>query len=406
MKTAAPDNRIRETGDCLWQEFVIPYRYRVAFTRNVFSSHNRVLADSVSLSEGPAAIFPVVDQGVADADPDLASRLEEYAAAHPAELQLVSGLHVLPGGEQCKEGAQQVEKLHRLFLEHQLCRHSFILAIGGGAFLDVVGYSAATAHRGIRLIRLPTTTLAQNDAGVGVKNGYNAFGRKNWVGSFSPPFAVINDFDFIRTLPPRHCRAGMAEAVKVALIKDAALFCFLSNERNALARFEWEQMEKMIIRCAHLHLQHIAAGDPFEQGSMRPLDFGHWSAHALEESSRGEILHGEAVAIGMALDSHYAWQKGLLTEGERDAIINLLQDLGFTLVHPALALIDLGESLDRFRQHLGGRLSITMPVGIGNSKELREMDLPLLQRSREWLLKLPLRGNHGANPETIRSPAA
>ncbi|SNB44675.1 3-dehydroquinate synthase [Geobacter sp. DSM 9736] len=381
----------RSDGDpvrCLWQEFAVPYRFPVYFTRNSFSPENAALAEAAGSAEGPTAVFPIVDAGVAAVWPDLGERIGMYARSHPHALALAAGLHIFPGGERCKDGEAQVGQLHRLFLKHGLCRHSVVLAIGGGAFLDVAGYAASTAHRGIRLVRMPTTTLSQNDAGVGVKNGYNAFGRKNWVGSFSPPFAVVNDFDFLRTLAPRQRRAGIAEAIKVAVIKDTGFFRFLSAERNALARFSSPQAEEMIVRCARLHMDHIAAGDPFETGCARPLDFGHWAAHALEETS-GDILHGEGVAIGIALDTRYAWETGLVSEAEGEAILHLLQDIGFQLSYPALAQIDLCRSLDSFRQHLGGRLTITLPNGIGSSIDVNSMDLPLLHRCREWLMSLP-----------------
>src|SRR5205085_1421109 len=117
-------------------------------------------------------------------------------------------------------------------------------------------------HRGCRLIRMPTTVLAQNDAGVGVKNGVNFQGRKNFVGSFAPPFAVINDYDFLRTLPARDMRAGMAEAVKVATIKDADFLSWLHKERRALGAFAPEAVEYMIERCAERHIEHVGSADP------------------------------------------------------------------------------------------------------------------------------------------------
>ena len=392
----------------LWQEFAVPCRFPVHFTREVFSPQNEVLADVMRSPSGPAAVFPVVDAGVACAHPLLGERLRGYAASRPEALTLVSPLHILPGGEKCKQGSGQVEKLYNLFLEHNLCRHAVVLAIGGGAFLDVAGFAAATAHRGIRLVRMPTTTLAQNDSGVGVKNGYNAFGRKNWVGSFTPPFAVVNDFDFLQSLTPRQRRSGLAEAVKVAVLKDPRFFRFLCTASRGLAGFCRRAEEAMIVRCAQLHMQHTAGADPFEQGSARPLDFGHWSAHAMEEWSGGAILHGEAVAVGMALDSCYAAEKGLLLPSEKEQILRLLRGLGFRLSHPALGYLDLRESLERFRQHLGGAPTITLPFGLGRSIEVHEMDLPLLHRCREWLLSLPENGEpqHGRKLPAVGSTNA
>ena len=153
----------------------------------------------------------------------------------------------------------------------------------------------------------PTTTLSQADSGVGVKNGLNAFGQKNFIGTFTPPFAVINDFNLLATLAPRDKRSGYVEAVKVACIRDANFFDELERDAGQLAAFEPAAMKQLIRRCAELHLDHIAtSGDPFEAGSARPLDFGHWAAHKLEQLSDFHICHGEAVAIGIALDVIYS----------------------------------------------------------------------------------------------------
>ena len=209
-------------------------------------------------------------------------------------------------------------------------------AIGGGAVLDLVGFVAATTHRGIRHIRVPTTVLAQNDSGVGVKNGVNAFGVKNMLGTFVPPVAVINDSAFIDVLPGRDKRAGMAEAVKVALIRDRAFFEWLEEKAAALALFASEPLDRLIRHCALLHMRQIAhGGDPFERGSGRPLDFGHWAAHKLEALSGYELRHGEAVAIGIALDTRYSVLAGLLPPGEDERVRALLERLGFALWHEA-----------------------------------------------------------------------
>ena len=216
------------------------------------------------------------------------------------------------------------------------------MAIGGGAVLDAAGYAAATAHRGIRLIRVPTTVLAQDDSAMGVKNGINAFGKKNYLGTFAPPFAVINDVAFLQTLPDRHWRAGVSEAIKAALIKDRAFFDFLESQAAALKARDLVAMEQVIRRCAVLHLSHIASGgDPFELGSSRPLDFGHWSAHKLEQLTDHRLGHGEAVAIGIALDTTYSYLAGFLPEDDWRRIISLLPALGLSVYVP-----ELGQNLD------------------------------------------------------------
>ena len=364
------------------QRFTVSFNFPVIFTRDVFDPANPALAD-VMAAGGHARNKAVVaiDSEVVRLNPGLLERTRQYGEAHKSAMEFVAPPFVVRGGEVCKHDPVEVERIHALVERHKICRHSFIVAIGGGAVLDAVGYAAATAHRGVRLIRLPTTVLAQNDAGIGVKNGVNAFGRKNFVGTFAPPFAVINDSEFLRTLPERDLRAGIAEAVKVALIRDREFFDYLYEARGGLAAFAPEPMERMIRRCAELHLQHIAtAGDPFESGSSRPLDFGHWVAHKLEELSGSEIKHGEAVAIGIALDSLYSQLIGRLGELDVYRIHTLLETLGFSLHHPALSWLDVETALGEFREHLGGELSIPLLEGIGKKIEAHQIDAGLMKR--------------------------
>jgi 3-dehydroquinate synthase len=364
------------------QKFSVSYTYPVVFTRDVFDPDNPVLADVLRQGghEHNRALV-VIDSEVARLNPGLLERISQYGEAHQAALGFVAPPFLVRGGEICKHEPLEVEKIHALVERHKLCRHSFIIAIGGGAVLDAAGYAAATAHRGVRLIRMPTTVLAQNDAGIGVKNGVNAFRRKNFLGTFAPPFAVINDSAFLASLPVRDQRAGIAEAVKVALIRDREFFDFLYAERASLSRFAPDAMQRMISRCAELHLEHIAgAGDPFESGSSRPLDFGHWVAHKLEELSNSELKHGEAVAIGIALDSLYSRQLGILGELDLYRILALLEGVGFALYHPALSWLDVETALGDFREHLGGELSIPLLEGIGRKVEAHEIDIPLMKR--------------------------
>jgi len=363
------------------QEFTLSYAYPVIFTRDLFGTGNPVLPEFLSsYGEGRARIALVIDSEVVRLTTGLLEKIKRFADRHQDLLEFVTPPLVMPGGEGCKNQPREVERLHALIEKEGLCRHSFIIAIGGGAVLDVAGYAAATAHRGLRLIRVPTTTLAQNDAGVGVKNGVNAFGRKNFLGTFAPPCAVINDFDFLRTLAARDQRAGIAEAIKVALIKDRTFFDRLYAERRELAVISLPAMERMIVRCAELHLEHIrTSGDPFEFGTSRPLDFGHWTAHKLEELTHGDIRHGEAVAIGITLDALYSHRQALIGDLDLHRILTLLEDVGFTLYHTALRWIDIAKALQEFREHLGGVLSIPLLSGIGNKIEAHEIDVRLYQ---------------------------
>jgi 3-dehydroquinate synthase len=369
------------------QQFQVSYSYPVTFTRGLFDPGNPTLADLVR--EGGRQTnraLVVLDNEVARLTPGLLEQIGRYAQAHTPLLEFVAPPFLIRGGEICKHEPVEVERIHALVERHRLCRHSFIIAVGGCAVLDAAGFAAATAHRGVRLIRVPTTVLAQNDAGVGVKNGVNAFGRKNFLGTFAPPFAVLNDLDFLNTLQVRDLRSGIAEAVKVALIRDRAFFEELYAGRAELARFAPAALERMIVRCAELHLAHIAgAGDPFECGSSRPLDFGHWNAHKLEELSSFELRHGEAVAIGIALDSLYSRGAGLLGDLDLHRILALLEDLGFLLYHPALSWLDVDQALREFQEHLGGELAIPLLAGVGHKVEVHQIDVRLMNRCIEKL---------------------
>jgi 3-dehydroquinate synthase len=298
------------------------------------------------------------------------------------------------GGEPAKSSWNAVSELHRVIDVHHLDRHSYVVAVGGGALLDAVGLAAATAHRGIRHVRIPTTTLSQCDSGVGVKNGINAFGKKNFIGTFAPPFAVINDFRLLATLPNREKRGGYAEAVKVACIRDQAFFQALERDASLLRRFEPEAMRRLVRRCAELHVDHIASsGDPFECGSARPLDFGHWSAHKLEQLSDFELYHGEAVAIGIALDVIYSKRMGFLDLQSAERILCLFEELGFELFAPEL-LLDGPDNqpsvlagVEEFREHLGGKLCLTFLKGIGEAFEAHELNIPQVVNSIQELEK-------------------
>lgn len=363
------------------QEFTVSYSYPVIFTRGLFSDANPTLPDLLrEQGNEHNRVLIVLDSKVEQLTPGLLERLGRFSNIYSSLFDIVAPPLIVNGGEACKRDCTIVDRIHALVERHALCRHSFIVVIGGGAVLDAVGYATATAHRGLRLIRIPTTTLAQNDAGVGVKNGINAFERKNFLGTFAPPFAVINDFDFLESLPKRELRAGIAEAIKVALIRDRTFFDELYASREGLQAFASTAMERMIIRCAELHLEHIAGGDPFEFGSSRPLDFGHWNAHKLEELTGGELRHGEAVAIGIALDSLYSHHCGLLSEFDLHRILTLLEDVGFALYHPALSWLDVATALRQFQEHLGGVLSIPLLSGIGRKTEVHQIDVPLMEK--------------------------
>ena len=376
--------------------FEVSYDYPVIFTDHLFEPRNpclhRVL---IAQHHAPVTVMVFADEQLLHSAPQLREQIDAYFAAH-ADLHLQTAPLAVPAGELSKT-SQVLEQLYTDMLQHGLDRHCYVLALGGGAVLDAVGYACATFHRGIRLIRIPSTVLAQNDAGIGVKNGINAFGQKNLLGAFYPATAVINDFQLLTSLTRRDQIAGLAEAVKVALIKDPAFFEWMERHADALAHFDHAASRYAIRRCAELHLGHITgAGDPFERGNGRPLDYGHWAAHKLENLSHHRLRHGEAVAVGMALDGLYANALGLLSDVDTQRVISLLLKLGFNLCPPELSLQDAqGRSplllgLEEFRQHLGGQLSIPMLNRIGQSVDLHEIDGAKMQAA---LLRLSTRSD-------------
>jgi len=379
----------------LHQDFTVNFRYDVHFTRALFDNDNSLLQEIIhgQSSQHPAKIMVIIDDGVAEYYPNLSQELHQYARARPELMQLCGSPIIVPGGERAKNDPQLVEQILVDINRHGIDRHAFIMAIGGGAVLDMAGYAAAIAHRGIRHIRIPTTVLSQNDSGVGVKNGINYFGKKNFLGCFAPPVAVINDFNFLRTLHDRDWRAGISEAIKVSLIKDRPFFEFLEKAAPQLARREEAPMEHLIYQCARLHMEHIAGGDPFEMGSSRPLDFGHWSAHKLEQLSDYRLRHGEAVAIGIALDATYSFLKSLIDKTAWQQIIRMMQELGFEVFTPELNKKHAGklvvlEGLDEFREHLGGQLTIMLLEQIGRGCEVHEMDRGLIQEAIQLLERI------------------
>ncbi len=358
----------------------VSWQLRVFFTENVFAPDNATLHDA--LADGPPRkVLVVLEDSLAQSLPSLERDLAAYFSKFASQLQLVRSPVFVPGGEAAKNSSTLIGNLHSQIYRHHLDRHSYLLAIGGGALLDVAGFAAATAHRGIRLVRIPTTTLSQADSGVGVKNGLNAFGQKNFIGTFAPPYAVINDFKLLAALHPRDKRSGFAEAVKIACVRDAVFFAELEQNVDKLNAFEPVVMKRVIRRCAELHLDHIVTGgDPFEKGSSRPLDFGHWAAHKVEQLSQFVITHGEAVAIGIAVDVIYSRNLGLLDATSAERILKLLERLGFRVFAAELLNADNADRLavlagiEEFREHLGGELCITLLQAIGESVDVHEIN--------------------------------
>ena len=368
--------------------FAVSFDYPVHFTENAFLPESDLLCRIFDkLGEGRCHRVAVyIDAGLADAHPGLEGAILEYAHAHSDAFELAGGPIRLPGGHAVKNDNQILQDILFSLGNMHLDRQSFVLAIGGGSVLDAVGFAASMLHRGLRLVRMPSTVLSQADAGVGVKNGIDHHGQKNFLGTFAPPFAVVNDLSLLTSLPKSERIGGLAEAVKVAVIRKAAFFRQLEADAKALVAGDMAALRRTIEEAAALHLHQICTGgDPFEFGSARPLDFGHWAGHRLEMMSGHSIHHGQGVAVGMAIDTVYAKLAGLLAKEDADRILALITSLGLPVYLPELEMkrpdgeLEVLRGLSDFREHLGGRLCITLPTSIGKTMEVHSMDDGLIE---------------------------
>lgn len=360
-------------------DFAVPFSHRLCFTRSVLDDSNPLLDDLLGHhGDGPRpGVVAVVDAGLAGATPGLLAAISRrFDHAHLPRLR---DTLLVPGGETSKNDAAVVDAVLDSVERHRIDRRSYLAVFGGGAVIDAVGFAASTAHRGVRLVRFASTVLGQLDAAIGVKNSVNRFGKKNFVGCFDVPTAVVCDEAMLETLPDRHWCSGFSEAVKIACLKDAAFLDALERDADRIRTRDLEAARPAIRRCAELHLRHITrGGDPFERHEARPLDFGHWAAHRLESISDFEITHGEAVSIGIALDTTYSMLAGRLDAGDAVRVISTLSRLGLPVHHPLLADPRLVDGLEEFREHLGGRLTVTLLNGIGRPADVHEIDRRML----------------------------
>jgi 3-dehydroquinate synthase len=363
--------------------FRVDYSHSVTFTHDCLAADNPALARALARVPG-GRIFVVAEKPVLSAFPRLRAEWEAYAVRW--KLDRLAWL-ALAGGERLKtDGGKAVARLQSAAVRVGMRRSDTWLAIGGGALQDAAGYAAATFHRGVALVRVPTTVLAQCDSAMGVKNGIDLDALKNGVGTFAVPSAVVCDLSFLRALPDEAFRAGFSEAVKVGAVRDRSLVEAVAAASDGLAAREASAYEPLVVRSARLHFEHIVeGGDPFERGTGRPLDFGHWLAHRLEEMSGYRIGHGRAVAAGVWIDAVYARRRGLMPQADLDLVRAALLPCGLQSALAAAAPYlrqtrAVEKGLDEFRDHLGGELSVALPAPLGRSTDAHDYDRRELRR--------------------------
>ena len=269
----------------------------------------------------------------------------------------------LPVGEKTKS-LNTVERGYQFLLENNIDRKGLLCALGGGVVGDVAGYLAATYLRGIDYIQLPTTLLAQVDSSIGGKVGVNFSGKKNMVGSFYQPRAIVCDVALLKSLPPAEMRNGMAEVIKYALAMDEELFHALDRKKGK--RFTAAELKDIVMRCGSLKAGIVEVDETEKSGQRAILNFGHTIGHALEAATRFYTLsHGKAVAIGMMAAARISEQLGMLERNNIHSIENLLLKFGLPTYCQGVNPDDLITSIHFDKKTTLGQTGWVLLQGIG-----------------------------------------
>jgi 3-dehydroquinate synthase len=279
----------------------------------------------------------------------------------------------VPAGEPSKSPEEAV-RLWREMLRAGADRQSVVVALGGGVVGDLAGFVAAGFARGVPLLQIPTTLLAQVDSSVGGKVGVNLPEAKNIVGAFWQPIGVLIDTEVLASVPDRHYRAGLAEVVKYGVILDADFFAYLEENVEALNRREPNVLIEVIARCCRLKADVVEQDEREESGLRAVLNYGHTFGHALEAAAQyGTLLHGEAVSIGMLCASRLAERLGRIDAETTRRQHTLLEAVGLPVDVPALPSAELLGHMRHDKKADHGRLRFILPTRIGQV-ELVEVD--------------------------------
>lgn len=273
--------------------------------------------------------------------------------------------HIIIGSGEAIKSLQTIEMIYSRLMAMGADRSTFLLGIGGGIVTDITGFVAATYMRGVEFGFVSTSLLGQVDASVGGKNGVNVGGYKNMVGTFLQPRFVVSDVEMLRTLPRREFRAGMAEAVKSAIVGDAELFEYIERYADDKLYTDVEALQNIVSRSVAVK-SAIVAEDEREAGRRRVLNLGHTIAHAIEKSTH-ELNHGEAVAVGLSMIAHASAKLGMMLEGDAERVDALLAKLGFELELP-VSLTNVLREVRYDKKKRDNILRVVLPESIGCCK--------------------------------------
>jgi 3-dehydroquinate synthase len=354
-----------DTADTLSVSVARLISYQINHVRDVFNKDEAALSNL--LQSKPTMI--VVDDKV---DAIYGRDLKKYANLYLNCLSII----VLPASE-IEKSWERVAYLCQEMISCNLPRDGIVLAVGGGVTLDATGVAAAMYRRGVRFVRIPTTLVGLVDVGVGIKQGVNFGGKKNILGAFYPPFGVLNDLTFLRTLPPRHLACGIAEIVKLALVCDAILFEETEQFGTSLlkTRFQspYKQAEHIILRSERAMIRQLEP-NLFEYDYHRLVDFGHTFSPLLEMQSSHDLSHGEAVAIDMLISTAIGERRNLCDSSLLDRVLRLLMGVQLPWSHEACKPAVLVKALEEARAHRGGDLNLVVPTGVGEAAFISHVD--------------------------------
>ncbi|MEW4570675.1 3-dehydroquinate synthase [Tautonia sp. JC769] len=273
---------------------------------------------------------------------------------------------VIPPGEASKSLDRAAALLDRL-IAMRADRHAAVVAIGGGVVGDLAGFVAATYARGVPLLMVPTTLLAQVDSSVGGKVAVNRPAAKNIVGSFHQPVGVWIDTESLISLPPRELRCGMAEVVKYGLILDAPFFDLVERDATALLTLEPEAVRRVVARCCELKAEVVSQDEREETGLRAVLNFGHTIGHAIEAVAGygGAFQHGEAVSAGMVAEARLAERLGWIDRHLTDRLARVLDHLGLPTTAPGLDPSALRDAMTLDKKNRAGRIRYVLPRSLG-----------------------------------------
>jgi len=353
-----------------------PQRWRVTYQRTI--EYEIVNSPHLFSPQNTDILFPgrpesarrfiVIDSNV---DKHYSAKIRSYFLHHGVETKIVQ----FPGGEENKTAESYFLIARELdsFPIHR--RDEPIIAIGGGVLTDVVAFVASTYRRSVPHIKVPTTLMGYIDASIGIKTGINFNGNKNRLGSFEPPKKVLLDKSFLKTLSKRHILNGVAEIIKLAVIKDAGLFDLLEQYGSDSVSCHFQnEMGSVILDRAIAGMREELEPNLFEDDLARKVDFGHTFSYGFETHHEGHLLHGEAVLLDIVFSSIIAYERSLLTGADVDRLFHLIARLGIPLDISPLDPSLLCQSLEERTFHRNGLQRVPMPDGIGKCVFLNDIN--------------------------------